>query len=521
MSWKLASALIAGFALASSREALAAEDDLSLDLGQGSLDLRRIPKGSFTEGSPVTETGREPDEASRAVTISRSFWLGKVPVTRAQFTRFVSETHHITDAERGQSGGFGWDAKAGALVQRKEFSWRNPGFLQKDDDPVVLVTYGDATAFTAWASRKTGHRVRLPTEAEWEYAARAGTTTPWYAATKDEDTLALGWFKTNSANTSHGVGLRKPNAFGLFDMAGNVYEWCRDIYAPYPPGDVTDPENTTNPGTEPERRVLRGGSFLRDPKRARSAARHRNTPGSRNADNGFRVAVDDDILAPQPTSLPAGAFAPASPLGMSSSSTANGADGAAPAPAPPTRGNEGMAWALVAAPVAAAAAAIAWVLARRRRSIPNALGVMTHAQEDGFWVRAPGLPTGTRVRYTCIVSGVEVSDLVPLDGGEETFVYTGAQPSAIRITEVVSVTSLSYRSSQPGSVTGPAAPRAPLPSDRDSLRASAAALAAQRSSAPPSVPPPISSSSPNPSSVSISISDATDDAPFAGYPSAY
>src|SRR5262249_26041586 len=154
-------------------------------------------------------------------------------------------------------------------------------------------TFGDANAFVAWASRKTGRRVRLPTEAEWEYAARGGTATPWFGASKEEDALALGWFKANAGSSTHPVALKKPNAFGLFDMAGNVYEWCRDVYAPYPAGDAVDPENATNTGTEPERRVLRGGSWLKDPRRARSAARNRNTPGSRNADNGFRVAVDD------------------------------------------------------------------------------------------------------------------------------------------------------------------------------------------------------------------------------------
>ncbi len=206
------------------RQAHAADDELGLDLGGGgSLELRHIPKGTFTQGSPGVEAWHDPDESVRNVTITRPFWLGKVPVTRAQFSRFVTETRHVTDAEKGQAGGFGWDPKSGTLVQKKDFTWRNPGFPQKDEDPVVLVTFGDANGFIAWASRKTGRRVRLPTEAEWEYAARAGTTTPWYGATKEDDALALGWFKTNAANTTHPVGLRKPNAWGLFDMTGSVH----------------------------------------------------------------------------------------------------------------------------------------------------------------------------------------------------------------------------------------------------------------------------------------------------------
>ncbi|MBX3200196.1 MAG: SUMF1/EgtB/PvdO family nonheme iron enzyme [Labilithrix sp.] len=347
-------------------------DDDSLDLGGVSVELRRIPKGTFRQGSPANEPGREADESLRDVSISRSFWLGKHPVTRAQFSRFVTETRFVTDAEKGQNGGFGWDGKA--LVQKKDFTWRHPGFRQKDEDPVALITFGDATAFVAWASRKSGRRVRLPTEAEWEYAARAGTTTAWYGATREDEALALGWFKPNATSTTHPVGQKMPNAFGLFDMGGNVYEWCSDIYAPYAPGDVVDPENTKRYKNEPERRVLRGGSWLRSPKRGRSAARHRNPPGSRNADNGFRIAVDEDgVLAPGVDAIPANDFALAAPLALGSAEppsppvTADLDASAAAANPPSPRPVEGSGWSLAIAPVVAAGAAVAWVLARRRR----------------------------------------------------------------------------------------------------------------------------------------------------------
>ena len=389
----------------SSGTARAADDVVALELGGSSLELRHIPAGTFTQGSPPSEPGREADEAQRNVTISRSFWLGKVPVTRGQFSRFVTETRFVTDAEKGQLGGFGWDGKT--LVQKKEFTWRNPGFQQKDADPVVLVSFGDATAFVAWASRKTGKRVRLPTEAEWEYAARAGTQAIWAGANKDDEAFTVGWFRASSAGSTHPVGRKRANAFGLLDMAGNVFEWCRDVYAPYPPGDVTDPETTTNTTNERERRVLRGGSWLRDPKRGRSAARHRAQPGARSAESGFRVAMDDDApIVPAPRVHPANDFAPAAPVGVSSASPPGIVEDASapaspehmPASAVPAR-PEGGGWSLVLAPIAAAGFAVAWVLARRRREgATGAIGLQAPTAampSSGAVVRSPPSPPAT------------------------------------------------------------------------------------------------------------------------------
>jgi formylglycine-generating enzyme len=425
----------------STRLAFADDNDLSLDLGGGApLQLRRIPSGKFTEGSTPDEPGRETDETPRSVMISKPLYLGKYEVTRGQFARFVAETRYVTEAEKGTSGGFGWDPAAKQLVQKKEYTWRSPGFTQTDDDPVVLVTFGDANAFAAWASRKSGHRVRLPTEAEWEYAARAGTTTPWYTGRTEEDALASGWLKANSAGSTHPVGQKKPNAFGLYDMTGNVYEWCRDVYGPYPAGPALDPETTTNATAEPERRVLRGGSWLKDPKRGRSAARYRNAPGSRNADNGFRIAATkEDALTPglatneiDPTTTKTPPVdSNGTPLGTPTGSAVTPSAKAAPA-------SEGFGWALLAAPAAAAGAVVAWMLARRKKGAHTTpSGVTTRADKDGFHVRAPNVPPGSKVRWSAVVNGVDVSDVVPLSGAEETFVYTGGAPTAIQIIEVV------------------------------------------------------------------------------------
>src|SRR5262249_28038373 len=154
------------------------------------LTVVRIEPGQYQQGSQESETGRGPDEKRRNVTISKTFYLGKSPVTRGQFARFVADTGFRTEAEKGNSGGFGYEN--GKLVQRKEFTWRTPGFSQTDNDPVVTVTWNDAQAFLNWLSRKTGSKFELPSEAQWEYACRAGTDTP-YAGAVSADEVA--WHK--------------------------------------------------------------------------------------------------------------------------------------------------------------------------------------------------------------------------------------------------------------------------------------------------------------------------------------
>ncbi len=393
-SKRWATGLFVAVLLVQARAAHAGEDDLTLDLGASALELRRIPKGTFVQGSPATEPGRDPDESEHPVTISRPFWIGRVPVTRSQFSRFVTETRFVTDAEKNPAGGFGWEVRG--LVQKKEYTWRNPGFPQKDEDPVVLVSFADANAFVAWASKKSGRRVRLPTEAEWEYAARAGTTTPWFGAGKEDEALALGWFKPNARYTTHPVGSKRANAFGLFDMTGNVFEWCRDAHAPYPAGPVTDPDVVGPAAGEPERRVLRGGSWLRDAKRGRSAARHKGSPGTRNAETGFRVAMDDDVDAGagRDDMLPPGLgtstdFAPASPVGMTEEADASSAPQPVVAPRPT---NEGSGWSLLGAPFAGAALAVAWVLARRRLAYSSVTPAPPVATPRSLPPVAPSVP---------------------------------------------------------------------------------------------------------------------------------
>ena len=351
----------------------AADDEIRVDLGAGAyLDLVLAPGGSFHQGSPATEAGRGDDETGRAVTISHPYFIGKYPVTRGQFARFVAETGYRTEAEKGTSGGSGFDGQG--LVQRKEFNWKSPGFAQDDDHPVVIVTYDDALAFTQWLSRRAGRTVSLPTEAQWEMACRAGSKARFYQGASDDEARTIGWFKQNAGNGTRAVGQKKPNALGLFDMAGNVNEWVLDWYGPsYGEAAVRDPLESRSTLSDKPRRVLRGGSWLRDVRNARCAARYRNTPGSRNADNGFRVIASVDAR-PVPAAPATAAARPPSP--------------------PEPRGDSGTGPADWLPLVFARSASWASGSGSSRRSCAgcsagSAPGVRTHIGDDGFWIYSP------------------------------------------------------------------------------------------------------------------------------------
>ena len=393
---------------------------ISVDLGGAvTLDLVLVVKGKYEEGSPANEPGRGDDETPRAVTLTRDFYLGKFPVTRGQFARFTSETGYRTEAERGTSGGSGWDGSA--LVQKKEFNWKNPGFAQTDDHPVSLVTFDDAQAFAAWAAKKAGRAVTLPTEAQWEYACRAGTKSRYCGAETDAELPSAAWFKTNAGNGTRPVGQKKPNTWGLHDMSGNLYEWCRDWYGPYEPGPATDPEETRQDRSDKPRRVLRGGSWLKDAKGTRAAARYRNTPGSRNADNGFRVLASVEAGS---AAVPTPAPAPAPPPG--------GGGGPPPDVVPWLIGG-GIVVFLGLGFVGVVFALIVFLIIRGARRT-GAGSVTTRVQADGFWIDAPRTAPGSTVRYRCRVRGSVTRGAARLDAGPRgQFVYTGSLPSEIVI----------------------------------------------------------------------------------------
>lgn len=242
------------------------------------MRLVGIKPGRFMMGSPEGEASRKDDETQHEVTISKAFWLGQTEVTQAQ-----------------------WEAVMGS----------NPSFFNGNPNHAVEhVSWNDAQEFCLRLSQKTGMNFRLPTEAEWEYACRAGTTT---AYSFGNDASRLGehaWFGDNSGPTrldaaeiflrdradyttrllengcqTHAAATRKPNAWGLHDMHGNVWEWCSDWYGAHPSGAAVDPEG---PGSGPSR-VLRGGSWGSSSQFCRAASRVAYDPDCRSF-IGFRVA---------------------------------------------------------------------------------------------------------------------------------------------------------------------------------------------------------------------------------------
>jgi formylglycine-generating enzyme required for sulfatase activity len=275
------------------------------------MKLKRIKAGKFLMGSPKDEEGRYDEEGPRhEVEITKAFYMGVYPVTREQFAAFVKAAEYQTEGEADGKGGYGLNVATAKWEQKPEYTWRHPGFTQTEDHPVVEVSWNDAKAFCAWLSKKEGKNYELPTEAEWEYSCRAGTKTRFWCG--DEDASLKG--NANIADASlkekmdsdatknwtfvswddgytftSPVGSFKANPWGLYDMHGNVWQWCADYYDAkfYENSDKKDPFNSSK--SEP--RVLRGGSWYLVPRYCRSAYRNGSGPAYRLDLFGFRVVL--------------------------------------------------------------------------------------------------------------------------------------------------------------------------------------------------------------------------------------
>jgi formylglycine-generating enzyme required for sulfatase activity len=259
------------------------------------MKLVLIPAGEFLMGSPDgDDRAFDNEKPQHRVRITRPFYLGTTEVTRGQFRRFVDEAGYQTSAEKDDKSGYFLSDTTGQWVQYPKPTWQNPGFEQTDEHPVVNVSWHDAVAFADWMSRKEGRTYRLPTEAEWEYACRAGTATTYSFGDDIANFGENGWFGRNSGRRTNPVGEKRPNPFGLFDMHGNVYEWCSDGYAAdyYKGSLVDDPPGPVGASD----RVIRGGGWGY-PRLARSASRDYLAPGGRSNILGFRLALDQSEAA--------------------------------------------------------------------------------------------------------------------------------------------------------------------------------------------------------------------------------
>ena len=257
------------------------------------MEFVRIEPGSFMMGSPEDEPKRDDDEKQHRVTLTKGFYMGTMEVTVADWKAFVKATGYRTEAEKGD-GAYVWTG--GKWEKKADADWRNPYFSQTDRHPVTCISWNDAQAFIQWLNRKEGKTYRLPTEAEWEYAARAGADTPFaygeclatdqanYNGNYPMEGCSKGEYRERTVPAG---SLNAPNRWGLHDMHGNVWEWCADWYGEYPSGSVTDP---TGPSSG-KYRVLRGGGWYNSARNCRSAIRFGSTPGNRNHNNGFRLVL--------------------------------------------------------------------------------------------------------------------------------------------------------------------------------------------------------------------------------------
>ncbi len=224
------------------------------------MDFVLTRPGEFTMGSSRREPGREGDEGPRhQVRITRGFYMGAHEVTQEQYAEVME---------------------------------RNPSKFSGAQNPVDQVSWNDAVEFCARLSRKEGRTYRLPTEAEWEYTCRAGSTTAYCYGDDPAQLGEYAWYEGTSGEKTHKVGLKQPNAWGLYDVHGNVWEWCQDWYGDYTRGAGEDPVGAAS-GVY---RVVRGGSWFDYPLAFRSASRGRNSPSVRSDDHGLRV-----VFAPRPS----------------------------------------------------------------------------------------------------------------------------------------------------------------------------------------------------------------------------
>jgi len=261
------------------------------------------PGGKYQMGCPDSEEGRYPGEGPVHEVQLDGFWLGRHEVTRGQFRKFVEATGYKTEAEKE---GWSYGYKDGKWGKQQGLNWRQPGFSQDDRHPVVCVSLNDAQAMAAWMSLKGQGKFQLPTEAQWEYACRAGTTTARYWGDNPDEACKYGnvadettkrEFPALTVHNCHDgyvftapVGGFRANRWGLYDLSGNAWEWCEDVYD----ADAYSKHQRYNPvymsTSGGAHGVIRGGGWNSYPTRVRCGHRNHVAPADRHSFLGFRLS---------------------------------------------------------------------------------------------------------------------------------------------------------------------------------------------------------------------------------------
>ncbi|HEX4132581.1 MAG TPA: SUMF1/EgtB/PvdO family nonheme iron enzyme [Pirellulales bacterium] len=258
------------FLMGSTPEQIAAAQKMALD------------QGMKTDATHYRNIGLEAPQ--HVVTLSEPYWLGATEVTIGQFKAFVDATKYLSEVERPETEAA---KEAEADKDKKGHSWRDPGgYTVTDASPATMITYADAAAFCQWLSTKEHAAYRLPTEAEWEYACRAGTTTQFHFGDDPAQLINYDWCtKSTSKRGTQPVGIKLANPFGLFDMHGNAIELCQDFLANYNAAAAVDPVAAS----AAKNRVMRGGYYSGSAATGRSAHRHLGSEGHITNNVGFRV----------------------------------------------------------------------------------------------------------------------------------------------------------------------------------------------------------------------------------------
>ncbi|HZU37542.1 MAG TPA: formylglycine-generating enzyme family protein [Gemmataceae bacterium] len=236
------------------------------------FDMAPIPGGEYLMGSPASEPGHKPDEGPQHPVKILPFWMGKSSVTWDEYDQYWKDKEDADTSKETAAD------KAADAVSRPTPPYADETFgLGREGHPVICITHHAAMEYCRWLSIKTGKTYRLPTEAEWEWAARAGTTTPYFFGSDPKKLGDYAWYAANSEDETHEVGKKKPNPWGLYDIYGNAAQWCldyydKDFYRKFPL-DTATLEPVLIPGNRRFSHVARGGGWSDDPAMCRSAAR--------------------------------------------------------------------------------------------------------------------------------------------------------------------------------------------------------------------------------------------------------